>query len=85
MEEAHPPTAQEAAELEAAELFVVSKLREISNLKNLMPNLDMLERKEDATRLVRAGLKKRLEATIERVRNQAIKTHKNDNANVDIK
>lgn len=50
-----------------------------------MANLDMLERKEDATRLVRAGLKKRLEATIERVRNQAIKTHKNDNANVDIK
>lgn len=37
-----------------------------------MANLDVLERKEEAIRLVRAGLKKRLEAKIELVRNQEL-------------
>lgn len=35
-----------------------------------MANLDMLERKEEATRLVRVGLQKRLEAKIRLVRSQ---------------
>jgi len=63
LEEAFPPTAQEAAELEAAEIFV-----------NLMANLDILERKEEATRLVRAGLQKRLEAKIELVKKQELES-----------
>lgn len=82
LEEAFPPTAEEAAELEAVEVFVVSGLlahtflvcHDASDqprvLKNLMANLDMLERKEEATRLVRAGLQKRLEAKIRLVRSQ---------------
>ncbi|CAJ1941259.1 unnamed protein product [Cylindrotheca closterium] len=61
LEEAFPPTAQEAAELEAVEVFV-----------NLMANLDMLERTEEATMLVREGLKKRLEAKIGLIRSQEL-------------
>ena len=51
IEEAFPPTAQDAAELEAVEKFV-----------ELMAGLDLLERREEATRLVHAGLQKRWEA-----------------------
>merc|ERR1711935_624487 len=61
LDEAFPPTAQEAAELEAAEAFVF-----------LMANLDVLERKEEAIRLVRAGLKKRLEAKIGRAKHREL-------------
>mmetsp|Transcript_26878 Transcript_26878/g.65322 ORF Transcript_26878/g.65322 Transcript_26878/m.65322 type:complete len:84 (+) Transcript_26878:268-519(+) len=42
--------------------------------QNLMANLDMLERKEEATRLVRAGLKKRLEAKLDLVRSQELRS-----------
>ena len=51
IDEAFPPTAEEAAELEAAELFV-----------SMMVNFAMLEEREEAARLTRAGLMKRWEA-----------------------
>ena len=37
-----------------------------------MANLDMLERREEATRLVRSGLQKRLEAKIGLLRSQEL-------------
>jgi hypothetical protein len=51
LDEAFPPTAEEAAELEEAELFVA-----------LMANLAALEESEEAARALHAGLKKRWEA-----------------------
>mmetsp|Transcript_105811 Transcript_105811/g.296225 ORF Transcript_105811/g.296225 Transcript_105811/m.296225 type:complete len:181 (-) Transcript_105811:258-800(-) len=51
LDEAFPPTAQEAAELEAAEFFV-----------ELMANLASLEESEEAARSLHDGLKKRWEA-----------------------
>ena len=51
IDEAFPPTAEEAAELEAAELFVA-----------MMVNFAMLEEREEAARLTQAGLMKRWEA-----------------------
>lgn len=51
LDEAFPPTAEEAAELEATEMFV-----------QLMATLDILEEREEAARSLHAGLKKRWEA-----------------------
>jgi hypothetical protein len=51
LDEAFPPTAEDAAELEVCERFV-----------EILAYLDLLERKEEATRLVHAGLKKRWES-----------------------
>lgn len=51
IDEAFPPTAEEAAELEACEIFV-----------DLMVNLAMMEEREDAIRRTHAGLQKRWEA-----------------------
>eukprot|EP00980_Cylindrotheca_fusiformis_P015170 scaffold4197_cov115-Cylindrotheca_fusiformis.AAC.4 len=56
LDEAFPPTAQDAAELEAVEVFVP---------QDLMAGLDLLEQKEEATRLVHAGLKKRWETRLQ--------------------
>jgi hypothetical protein len=50
LEEAFPPTAQDAAELEAVETFVA-----------LMANLAFLEEREENARTLHAGLKKRWE------------------------
>ena len=57
LDEAFPPNAEEAAELEAVEVFV-----------DLMARLAFLEEKEEATRTVHAGLKKRWEARRELVK-----------------
>lgn len=51
LDDAFPPTAEEAAEMEAAEFFV-----------NLMANLALLEEREEAIRAEHVGLKKRWEA-----------------------
>lgn len=51
LDEAFPPTAEEAAELEATEFFV-----------SLMANLAILEEREEAAMALHAGLKKRWEA-----------------------
>lgn len=51
LDEAFPPTAEEAAELEATEFFV-----------QLMATLDLLEEREEAARSLHAGLQKRWEA-----------------------
>lgn len=51
LDEAFPPTAEEAAEIEEAEFFVA-----------LMANLAGLEEREEAARSLHAGLKKRWEA-----------------------
>ena len=51
LDEAFPPTAEDAAELEDVDFFV-----------NLMANLAVLEEKEEAARSLHAGLKKRWEA-----------------------
>jgi len=51
LDEAFPPSAEDAAELEAAEFFV-----------GLMANLAVLEEREEAARMLHAGLKKRWEA-----------------------
>lgn len=51
MDEAFPPTAQDAAELEAVEFFVA-----------LMASLDLLEEQEEAARSYHVGMKKRWEA-----------------------
>eukprot|EP00934_Nitzschia_sp_Nitz4_P002297 Nitzschia sp. Nitz4//scaffold2_size372955//152622//153161//NITZ4_000408-RA/size372955-processed-gene-0.497-mRNA-1//-1//CDS//3329546733//2297//frame0 len=51
LDEAFPPSAEEAAELEAVEMFVM-----------LMMNLDSLEEREEAARTIYAGLAKRWEA-----------------------
>ena len=51
LDEAFPPTAEEAAELEATEFFV-----------DLMATLAVMEEKEEAARSLHAGLKKRWEA-----------------------
>lgn len=51
LDEAFPPNAEDAAELEAAEFFV-----------GLMANLAVLEEREEAARFLHAGLKKRWEA-----------------------
>lgn len=60
--------------------FIFLHYQEASNKhnlsQNLMAHLDMMERKEEATRLVRAGLKKRLEAKIDLVRNQEVSSSK---------
>jgi hypothetical protein len=56
LDEAFPPTAEEAAELEAVEIFV-----------EMMATLSYLEDREEATRSVHAGLKKRWEARRELV------------------
>jgi hypothetical protein len=56
LDEAFPPSAQDAAELEAVELFV-----------EMMAALSYLEDKEEATRAVHSGLKKRWEARRELV------------------
>lgn len=50
LDEAFPPTAQDAAELEAVEFFVA-----------LMANLDELEEQDYAIRSLRMGMKKRWE------------------------
>ena len=57
IDEAFPPNAAEAAELEDAEIFV-----------DLMASLDFLEEKEEATRTNYAGLKKRWKARRELVK-----------------
>ena len=64
IDEAFPPTAEEAAELEAAEYFV-----------SLMANLAFLEEREEATRSVHAGLKKRWEARRELVGRPRLPKH----------
>jgi hypothetical protein len=51
IDEAFPPNAQEAAEIEAAEIFV-----------EMMATFDLLEEKEEATRTNHAGVRKRWEA-----------------------
>lgn len=51
MDEAFPPTAEDAAELEAVEIYV-----------ELMARLDLLERQEEAERLVHEALQRRLHA-----------------------
>ena len=51
LDDAFPPTAEDAAELEACELFV-----------RLMADLAMLEEREEASRTLHDGLKKRWEA-----------------------
>jgi hypothetical protein len=56
IDEAFPPDAQEAAELEAVEIFV-----------EMMASFALLEEREEATRFVHAGLKKRWEARRELV------------------
>ena len=56
IEEAFPPNAEEAAELEAVECFV-----------EMMATYEMLEEREEATRTVHAGLRKRWEARRELV------------------
>ena len=56
LDEAFPPSAEEAAELEAVEVFV-----------EMMATLSYLEDREEATRSVHAGLKKRWEARRELV------------------
>lgn len=56
LDEAFPPDAQDAAELEAVEFFV-----------EMMATLSFLEEKEEATRAEHSGLKKRWEARRELV------------------
>jgi hypothetical protein len=56
LDEAFPPTAEDAAELEAVELFV-----------EMLATLSFLEDREEATRAVQTGLKKRWEARRELV------------------
>jgi hypothetical protein len=51
LDEAFPPTAQDAAELEAVEVFVA-----------LMANLELLEEQEEATVSLHTAIKKRWEA-----------------------
>ncbi|KAL3912088.1 MAG: hypothetical protein SGILL_007024 [Bacillariaceae sp.] len=51
LDEAFPPSAEEAAELEAVEIFV-----------EMMANFAYMEAREEAARSVHAGLKKRWEA-----------------------
>ena len=51
LDEAFPPTAQDAAELEAVEFFVA-----------LMANLELLEEQEEATGSLHTAIKKRWEA-----------------------
>lgn len=51
LDEAFPPSAQDAAELEAVEFFV-----------SMMANFALLEEREEATRSLHSGLKKRWEA-----------------------
>ncbi len=51
LDEAFPPTAEDAAELEATEFFV-----------QLMATLEILEEREEAARSLHAGLQKRWEA-----------------------
>lgn len=51
LEEAFPPSAQDAAELEAVDLFVA-----------MLANLDLLEEQEEAARSLHMGIKKRWEA-----------------------
>lgn len=57
IDEAYPPNAEEAAELEAVEIFV-----------DLMATLAFMEEREEATRTVHAGLKKRWEARRELIK-----------------
>jgi hypothetical protein len=56
IDEAFPPTAQDAAEIEDAECFVA-----------LMAHFDLMERREEATRMKHTGLNKRWEARRELV------------------
>jgi hypothetical protein len=64
LDEAFPPSAEEAAELEAVEIFV-----------EMMATLSYLEEKEEAARAVHAGLKKRWEARRELVNRPKLAKH----------